>query len=107
MRLRLLLREITDTYARKNFEFIQRFFLTEAILGCDFRHYTFEFTEAGTNVRLKHSFGYIPTDVLQSFLTGTGVLTWNYDLFDKDFLDVTVTGPCKVKAFIGSYGALR
>ncbi len=90
--------QIRDIDVRRNFEKIQAFFIM-----AQFRFISIEFTVAQANIRYPHNMGFVPRDVLQTSLRGTGSLVWNYDLFDKDFLDITVTGPCTVRAFIGAY----
>ena len=105
MRVRLLLKEIVYKYVRKNCEFIQRVVDSQPILLAEFNYYQFTFTEAGTNLRIPHGLGFLPTDVIQSRKTGSGNVTWNYELFDSTYLDVTVDGACSVSAFIGGKGA--
>lgn len=70
-----------------------------------FKHFELTFEEAQTNLKLPHGLGFAPKDVIQTSLTGSGTLTWNYSLFDKTDLNLTTTGPCTVRAFIGTYQA--
>lgn len=63
--------------------------------------------QARANYRFKHGLRFAPKDVIQTSLQGAGTLTWNYALFDQEFLDITTTGPCKVRAFIGTYPGER
>ncbi len=99
----LALAQIKDLNIRENFGKIQDFFRASSFIAAQFRFITIEFTVAQANIRYPHKLGFVPRDVLQTSLRGTGGLTWNYDLFDKDFLDITVTGPCIVRAFVGAY----
>lgn len=102
--IRLLLKEIADTYVRKNFEKLSKFFVEQHILGCGFRHFAYRFTEAGTNIKIPHGLKYVPTDLIQTWKSGPGTITFNYDLFDATSVDVTVTDACVVRGFIGAYG---
>lgn len=65
----------------------------------------FEITVTGsvTNYRYQHRLGFKPKDILQTSLTGTGALTWNYDQFDDTYLDLTTTDSCVVRLFAGAY----
>jgi hypothetical protein len=56
------------------------------------------------NYRYPHKLGFVPEDVIQTSLRGAGAVTWNYDQFNRDYLDVTTTGACVVRAFVGLYG---
>jgi hypothetical protein len=66
-------------------------------------HFEIVFTQAETNFRLPHFLGFAPKDVVQTSLTGAGAITWNYGLFDRTDLDMTVTDACTVRAFIGRF----
>lgn len=102
--IKLLVQEISDERLRENFKRIQSEFTEkQVILKGEWKFFEIIFTVAVTNFKQKHLLGFLPKDIIQTSLTGTGVLTWNYDLFDKINLDITVTGPCKVRAFVGSY----
>ncbi len=101
--LSLSLAQIRDVDVRRNFEKIQGFFRALQFVQAQMRFVRIQFVAAGTNIRYPHNLGFLPKDVLQTSLVGTGSLTWNYDKFDKEFLDITVTGPCTVRAFIGAY----
>ena len=65
----------------------------------------FEITLSGavTNFKYKHNLGFEPKDVIQTSLTGAGSLTWNYTLFSQTELDITTTGACVVRAFVGRF----
>ena len=65
--------------------------------------FEFDFDGAVTNYKYPHNLGFKPLDVIQTSTIGAGVLTWNYDEFDETELDITTTGACIVRAFIGSY----
>jgi hypothetical protein len=98
----LLLKEIPDLYVRENFKRLKDFFRQESpLLG--FKHFELVFDAAVTNYKLRHGLGFVPKDVIQTSLTGAGVVTWNYSSFDKDSADLTVSGPCTVRFFLGTY----
>lgn len=103
MKLTLLLKEISDQYIQENFIRIVDFFKRQRLLDGEFTHFEIVFTGAVTNFKFKHNLGFVPKDIIQTSSIGAGVLTWNYDKFDAQFLDITTTGVVTVRAFVGSY----
>lgn len=99
----LFLEEISDTYIQQNFVRLLAFFTKQRLLGAEFKHFEISFKGAVTNSKFKHNLGFVPRDVIQTSSIGAGVLTWNYDKFDANFLDITTTGAVRVRAFVGSY----
>lgn len=102
MRLVLLVKEIADFYVRENFQKILRFLEVENQFR-GFRHITIVRAQGGTNVKYPHNLGYLPQDVVTTFITPGVTLTWNYDKFDMSFLDFTISGPGTVRAYVGTH----
>ena len=102
--LNLLLDNLVDDRVRYNFQTILEYIRRVPILRGEFKHFELTFTKAETNKRIPHNLGFLPLDVIQTRLTGSGAITWNYSLFTDTFLDVTTTNACVVRAFIGRYG---
>lgn len=99
---------VADIIARDNFDAIQEVLLDQPFLKFKGRHIELEFDRDTTNLKYKHNFAYRPRDVIVTSTIGTGTLTWNYGLFDRDYLDLTVAGtsasdPLVVRAFVGTY----
>lgn len=101
--MKFFLGEIKDIYIRKNFEKIREIFLGLPFLQSQLKFYEIQFPAAVANFKYPHGRTFAPKDVIQTSLIGAGALTWNYALFDSTHLDITVTGPCTVRAFIGTY----
>lgn len=99
----LRLEEIEDPMVRDNFQRLQRSLGEFAILKGKWRFIDLTFTAAVTDYRYPHGLGFIPKDVIQTRLTGAGSLTWNYDDFTRDYIYITTTDACRVRAFVGSY----
>lgn len=100
----LTLQDIKDKYVRKNFEALKAYLTaltpTTGIPG--FKLITITFTQAETNFKHPHGLGKTPLDLIQTSKTGAGAITWNYALFDSQFLDITVTDACVVRAYVGT-----
>lgn len=101
--LKLVLEKVMDRVARDNFQKVEDYVRSSDILRPNFKFYEIIFTQAETNKRIPHRLGFRPKDVIQTSLTGAGSLTWNYTLFDKDYLDITTTDACVVRALIGTH----
>jgi len=110
--IKLLLREFSDDKnLTKNFEKTQEFidrvneYVTKQSQLLDFEHQEIVIDSAVTNKKIPHSRGVVPLDIIQTSLVGAGTLTWNYANFTKDTLDVSTTGACTVRAYIGTHKA--
>lgn len=98
----LNVKEFQDLYLRKNFENLKSYFSSEnQLLG--FKFFEVNFTAAANNQKISHGIGVTPQDVILTRLTGSGTLTLNWGLFDNKNIDVSVSGPCRVRFFVGSY----
>jgi hypothetical protein len=102
--IKLLVKEIEDDRSRENFKRIQKEFTeNQIILKGQWRFFELIFTGAVTNFKQKHLLTFVPKDIIQTSIIGAGTLTWNYSLFDRENLDITTTGACTVRAFVGRY----
>lgn len=100
--LNLIIHLVEDAYARENFQRISDFFKIQNHLF-NFKHFEIVFNQAETNFLFRHGLGFVPKDVIQTSVVGAGVLTWNYGLFDSQNLNITTTGACTVRFFVGTY----
>jgi hypothetical protein len=102
--MRLLVQETTDPITRENMLRLQRE-ITEiqVLLKGEWKFFEITFTAAVTNFKYPHKFNFVPKDILQTSKTGAGSITWNYTLFDRTNLNITTSGACVVRAFIGAY----
>lgn len=101
--LKLFFSEIKDQYIRDNFRKIVEYLTGKAILQGEYRFYEIVIPSAVTNYKFAHNLGFVPKDVLQTSKTGAGTLTWNYTLFDRDNLDITTSGACTFRGYIGRH----
>lgn len=97
----LALAKIQDFDVRENFKKIQDFINKQSILN-DFQFFDVTFSIAETNKKITHTLGAIPLDVIQTRKTGAGNITFNYESFSREELDVTVSGPCRVRFLVGA-----
>ncbi len=106
--LDLLTGHLADPVAQENFQKIGLYVKTEEVLKTGFKHFAETYTTTGTFI-IKHRLGFIPTDLLQSSIFGTGTVVWNYNSFTEENLSVTIGGtvsqtvPTVVRFFLGRY----
>lgn len=107
MRKKFYVSQIKESYTRQNFETLGQVFMANPFLKGDWDFRTFTFSTAQTNYKVEHNLGYQPTDVILLSAIG-GTIVFNYNLFDKTFLNVTTTltvstVPLVVRLFVGRY----
>ena len=91
-----------DTYVRKNFENLVNYFqANNQLVG--FRFFSQTFSAAVKNFKIAHGLGFIPQDLIITSATGSGTVQFNRGLWDKNNLDLTTTGACRIRFFIGTY----
>lgn len=102
--INLLVQNTVDEITRENMRRIQNEFTSEqVILKGQWKFFELTFTAAVTNFKQKHLLNFVPKDIIQTSKIGAGSITWNYTLFDRTNLDITTSGACVVRAFVGSY----
>lgn len=107
--LKLITKEISDPYVQENFDRLNRYFRDlRNLLG--FQHFVIEVTEAGDNLKFPHNLGFQPKDVVLTSQIGDAVIQFNYALFDKTNLDLSVvsgtptrSNPTVIRAYIGTH----
>lgn len=101
--IKLYVLEIEDKFSQDNFRRIEQEFRDQAMLHGQWKFFDIEIAAAVTDYRYRHRLGICPKDIIQTSLVGPGALTWHFADFTKDFLFLTTTGACRVRAFIGTY----
>lgn len=97
------LKELEDEYTRENFKNLILFMQKFPFFRGEWIFLTKTFTGAVTNLNIPHGLGFKPTDVLQTSKTGAGSITFNYDKFTTTNINITTTGACVVRFFLGAY----
>ena len=104
----LPLEEISDKNIRQAFEFLRDFIQEDGMLGGQFQHFEKIFTQNET-LTIPHSLGFTPRDLIQTYLSGTGTITYNYSLFSDENISVTISGgpssssPLTVRFYLGRH----
>lgn len=109
--LKIFIKEVPAGSIQDNFrtlqnyvESVNQFMVTESqFVG--FQHFDITFTAAAANFKIDHDIGEIPLDLVQTYLTGSATVTWNYANFSKDTIDVTVSAACRVRFYVGTHKA--
>jgi hypothetical protein len=107
--LRLLKNEIEDPKVQENFQRLEDFLRDFPLSNGVFKFFVLALTAASypATVRVPHTLGFAPKDVLQTSVIGSGSVTWVYSQFTKSELVLSISGPVTVRAFVGSYAEGR
>lgn len=102
--INLLVKDVDNEIVRENFRRVQKELTeTQVILKGNWKYFKLTFTGAVTNLKIAHGFNFIPTDVIQTSTSGVGFIQWNYDSFDRTYLDISTSDACVIRAFVGRY----
>lgn len=101
--IKLLRKEIEDNYLQENFLRIEREVNSQAILRGQWKFFELEFTKAVANFRFQHRLSFFPKDIIHTSTEGVGVASFNFDLFSDSHLDISTTGACVIRFFVGAY----
>ncbi len=99
----LELLEVKDEIAQENFRRLFDFLKANALLAGQFELLEFSTKGAVTDLKVPHGLGIVPVDVIETSNLGSGLVTYMYNEFARDFIKITTTGPVTVRAFIGRY----
>lgn len=104
MKLSLPLLGITDKRVVENFRLLRDFLKKDGFLCGEFVLIDYKATAAGTFL-LAHGLKFIPLDAITISRTqlSTATVTWNFDAFTATQVSVTVSGPVRIRALVGTY----
>jgi hypothetical protein len=104
MRIKLYVSQIEDPYIRANFLSMGQLFQGTPFLKGEWKFLELSITSTGT-VKIPHTLAFTPKDVILLSQVG-GTVTFNYNLFDSTYLNVTATvtaSPMVIRVFVGRY----
>ena len=103
--LKFFLKELEDKFIRENFYRLDKFLREDALKKAEFSF--FELVVLGTvvNKKFAHNLSFKPTDVILLSITkpDSATVTWHYDKFDRESVEISTSGPCTIRAFLGRY----
>jgi hypothetical protein len=99
---KLNLATITDPVLKQNFQNLINYFSAQnQFLG--FKFFDLSYSAAQANVKVAHGLAVLPQDVVVTKIIGAGTVQFNHGLFDSANMNLTVTGACRIRFFIGTY----
>ncbi len=103
MKLRdLLVDNVADKWAQQSFRWIQTYLQSQVpFLYGDFTVFELTFEGAETALKVPHNLPFIPTDIIQTYVTNSATVTWLYEQFDGTYFVVTTSAACKVRFLAG------
>ena len=99
---KLYIQEIQDLMLRKNFQNLQDYFRTQNQF-LNFQFFELSFDKAVTGFKKAHGLGTLPQDLIVSRITGAGYVTFKYGSFDETNIELDVSGPCRIRFFLGTF----
>lgn len=103
MRPNLALDNIQDPYIRETFRLIDKYFRDTDFFNGEFKHYEIVLSKAVTDYQFSHNLGFVPKDVLTTFISGGATLTWKYDNFTRTYVQFTTSAATTIRCFIGRF----
>lgn len=97
----LLTDNVKDPPVRQALRWIQDYINNVQFLRADMAFYELQFNRAETALKVPHGLPFIPVDVIQTYISGAGAVTFLYDQFDGTNFVITTTGACKVRFLAG------
>lgn len=101
--LDLKLHLIQDVPTREALKALVKFLDEREFLSGKWAFLDLTFDRAVASFRYSHGLGIVPKDFIQTSLSGVGTVTINWQNSDRQYLDMTATGPCVVRGFIGAH----
>lgn len=102
MSKRTTLLTTVDKATAENFRLLEER-LENNLLFEDFQVYDALFKVAGTDVKLFHSLGFLPQDVLVTRNVGNATVTFNYAKWTSTYIVASVSGPCTLRLLLGKF----
>jgi len=103
MPIDLNLERIDDPIIRENFQRIAENIRQTIFNAGNWKFFQLSVLGALTHERIRHYMGFQPKDILLTSSVGDGVPTFHNELFNKEYLDISTTGPVNLRFFAGTY----
>lgn len=98
----ILIKEITDQYIRKNFQNMSDYFSAQNQF-LNFKFFEIMVSGAQTSQTLAHGLGTTPKDIMVSFVSGPGQITFDIDDSDDKNLSYSTSDSVYCRIYVGSY----
>jgi hypothetical protein len=95
---------IEDQPTREALQGIYDFLVLTPLLLGGYEHFVVTTLKAETNLKLPHSLGFQPKDIIQTALSG-GTVTFHYDQFTTSYIVLSTSAPITVRFFGGTNGS--
>lgn len=103
MRPNFYLSGIEDEFVRENFRLLDDYLRDVDFLAGEFRHIEIVLESAVTNFKFAHNLGFVPRDIILTFVTDGATVTWDYDSFDRENIQLDTSAACTIRFFVGRY----
>ena len=90
-------------FMQENWKILDSYFKAAQLLGGSFEHFEMIHPAAVTDYRYYHNLKFQPKDLIETFVTQGVTVTWKYDTFNTDYIEVTTDGAATLRGFLGRY----
>lgn len=94
--------QIKDPYTQDNFKTLEDYINQHPLFKGLFSFYEIAIP-MGANFKFRHRLKFVPKDVIFLSCTNGATVTFNYDSFDNEFIDVTASALTRARFFLGRY----
>lgn len=103
-----LIREIPEKLSRENFKRIETYIENLPLLKGQFNFIEQTLSDGSypATVRVYHSLGFAPKDILVTSVIG-GTITWDYASATTEYIEASISAETTFRAFFGTYAEGR
>lgn len=94
---------IVDEATRDSMQGVEEYLQGQVILQGEWKFYELNFNSAVSNFKYAHGFKFVPTDIIVTSIQGDQRVLFNNENFNFKDLDISVSGPVKIRFFAGRY----
>jgi hypothetical protein len=99
--------KVDDPNLRDNFQAIEEYLQSQNLLAGQWRYFEVEYFAAENEAKFPHYLNFIPRDIIITSLEGDQRISWNYKKFGRKNVNLNVSGPCRIRGFLGKYSDNR
>lgn len=96
-------RQMESPHQQDNFDRVRFAIENNLFMGFTGRIITIVLLKAETNLVYPHGLKVQPTDVFTTFASNGAIITWNYDKFSKENINLTSDKASVIRAIVGSF----
>lgn len=94
---------IEDLNTRDSFREVEEYLQVQDILQGQWRYFEVEYSVQQNSARFRHELNFVPRDIIVTCIEGDQRISWIYPDFDLEYIYLDVSGPVRIRGFVGKY----